>query len=56
MEEASKVSETGKTKALAHEIKINQEPDSEEPADDSLCQGGILSGSAAAPLTEIFRN
>jgi len=36
VEEATKVSETGKTKALAREFKINQEPDSEESADDSL--------------------
>ena len=35
-EEDSKVSETGKTKSLPQEFKINQEPDSEESADDSL--------------------
>merc|ERR1719431_1612472 len=35
-EEDTKVSETGKTKSLPQEFKINQEPDSEESADDSL--------------------
>ena len=48
------MSETGKTKALAHEIKINQEPDSEEPADDSLCQAlGKDNKAPVASGTEI---
>ena len=56
---SAKVSETGNTKSLPKEFKINQEPDSKESADDLMSliidldnKAPVVRGSSPSPMSE----